>query len=66
MPEQNKTKDNDRAPGVAPVHYAYLDHTADVQLHAWGDSLDEAIQQLIVSLYGMYLYFSSILADLLV
>ena len=51
--------DNEKAPAVAPVHYAYLDHTADVQLHSWGDSLEEAIQQLVISLYGAFFFFIS-------
>jgi len=51
MAEDNKLNENEIK--IAPVQYAYLDHTADVQLHAWGDSLEVAIQQLVVSLYGL-------------
>ncbi|KAI5702490.1 hypothetical protein M8J75_000690 [Diaphorina citri] len=37
---------------IPPVKYEYLDHTADVQIHAWGDSLQEAFEQCANAMYG--------------
>lgn len=37
---------------LPPCKYEYLDHPADVQLHAWGDNLTECFEQVAVAMYG--------------
>jgi len=40
-------------PQLLPVvKYEYLDHTADVQIHAWGDNLEEAFEQCAMGMFG--------------
>ncbi|XP_034186479.1 protein archease [Osmia lignaria lignaria] len=38
---------------IPPVKYEYLDHTADVQLHAWGDTMEEAFEQCAMAMFGL-------------
>lgn len=37
---------------IPEVKYEYLDHPADVQIHAWGDNLREAYEQAVMGMFG--------------
>ncbi|XP_032680233.1 protein archease-like isoform X2 [Odontomachus brunneus] len=37
---------------IPPAKYEYLDHTADVQLHAWGETMEEAFEQCAMAMFG--------------
>jgi len=37
---------------VPEIKYEYLDHTADVQLHAWGTNLQEAFENVAAAMFG--------------
>lgn len=37
---------------VPRIKYEYLDHTADVQLHAWGTDIKECFEQVATAMFG--------------
>jgi len=39
------------------IKYEFLDNTADVQIHAWGDSIEESFEQVVM---GMFAYMTDI------
>jgi len=52
--EQEEPCDNSEiCPQMLPLRkYEYLDHPADVQIHAWGDTLQEAFEQCAMGMFG--------------
>ncbi|XP_058823787.1 protein archease-like [Topomyia yanbarensis] len=45
---------------IPEIKYEYLDHTADVQLHAWGETLKEAFEQCGMAMFGYMTELSTV------
>jgi len=43
--------------------FEYLDHTADVQLHAWGTSLGRAFESVVLAMFGYITNLDSVKID---
>ncbi|XP_041361572.1 protein archease-like [Gigantopelta aegis] len=43
---------DDESPSIPEVKYEYLDHTADIQLHTWGDNLKESFEQVAIAMFN--------------
>ena len=52
-------------PGETEIlgNYEYLDHTADIQLHSWGESFEEALTLQIIAMFGYMTKLSLIEID---
>ena len=47
--EEKRKKDENK---TKIKKYEYLDHTADVQVHAWGASMEEAFENVAIGMFG--------------
>ena len=45
------------------LYFEYLDHTADVQIHAWGENLERALEHSVLALFGYMTDLSTVHDD---
>ena len=52
-------------PGETEIlgNYEYLDHTADIQLHSWGDSFEDALKMQLLAMNGYMTKLSLVQVD---
>lgn len=52
-----------RSAAVGDYKFEYLDHTADVQLHAWGETLREAFENVALCMFNYMTPLKGIIVD---
>ncbi|GKY95216.1 protein archease [Mayamaea pseudoterrestris] len=63
--QANLALTDEEAPGETEIlgNYEYLDHTADIQLHSWGASFEDALMMQVIAMFGYMTKLSLVQVD---